>query len=197
MSPAHTRIRSALGALAELLAYPAPGPDPSAAALGRALRDAPDAARGALVRFAAWVERTPAAAREEAYSASFDLDPEAPPYVGHQLCGESGSRGAFLARLAQVYQAYGFRSGAELPDHLTEVLRFLAEADGQERDELLRDGALVAVDAMLDQMDRADPHRDLLVAAGEVLRADHGARAGDDRPAAGPAAGERRKEVRS
>jgi nitrate reductase delta subunit len=191
MSPAHTRIRSALGALAELLAYPGAGTGP---ALERALRDAPDAARPPLARFAAWVERTGAAAREEAYAASFDLDPRAPPYVGHQLCGESSVRGAFLARLAQVYAAYGFRPGAELPDHLSEVLRFLAVADGQERDELLREGAIVAVERMLEAIDRADPHRDLLLAAGVVLRADHGATSGAERPA--EARGPGRREVR-
>jgi nitrate reductase delta subunit len=179
MSPAHTKVRSALGAIAELLAYPGPGHD---AAAGRALRDAPEGARAPLARFAAWVERTPAPAREEAYSASFDLDPKAPPYVGHQLCGESAVRGAFLARLVQVYAAYGFRAGPELPDHLSEVLRFLAVADGQERDELLRDGALVAVEKMLEAMDRADPHRDLLVAARAVLSADAGAERPQDAP---------------
>lgn len=189
MSPAHTRVRSALGALGELLAYPGPGFE---AALSRARRDAPEAARAPLDRFAAWAGRTPAAAREEAYSASFDLDPKAPPYVGHQLCGESTVRGAFLARLVQVYAAYHFRSGAELPDHLSEVLRFLAEADGQERDELLRDGALVTVEKMLEAIDRRDPHRDLLAAAREVLRVDPGA----ERPADVPARREGRGEVR-
>jgi nitrate reductase delta subunit len=179
VSPAHTRLRSAQGALAELLAYPGAG---TAAALDRALRDAPEVARAPLSRFAAWHAATPAAAREEAYSASFDLDPKAPPYVGHQLCGESSVRGAFLARLAQVYATGGFRRGGELPDHLSEVLRFLAEADGLERDELLRDGALVALERMLDGIDRADPHRDLLLAARGVLAADPGA----ERPPAEP-----------
>jgi len=187
MSPARTRLRSALAALGELLAYPGPA---TGAALARALRDAPDGALPPLARFSAWVGDTSAAAREEAYSATFDLAPKAPPYVGHQLCGESALRGAFLARLAQVYALYGFRGGGELPDHLAEVLRFLAEADGQERDELLRDGALVAVERMLEAIDRADPHRDLLLAAGVVLRADPGA----ERPAAEPA--RRRVEVR-
>lgn len=177
MSPAHTKLRSSLGALGELLSYPGAG---TAAALARCVRDAPEAAQAPLARFAAFVASTPETAREEAYGASFDLDPKAPPYVGHQLCGESALRGAFLARLAQVYLAHGFRRGGELPDHLSEVLRFLGEADGQERDELLRDGALVAVEKMLDGIDRADPHRDLLLAARAVLRADPAA----ERPAA-------------
>lgn len=187
MSPAHTRIRGALGALAELLAYPGPSTD---AALARALRDAPEPARAALARFAAWHGRTPATAREEAYAASFDLDPKAPPYVGHQLCGESTARGGFLARLVQVYAAHGFRAGGELPDHLAEVLRFLSLADGRERDELLRDGALVTVARMLETIDPADPHRDLLVAAQAVMRADPGS----ERPAPEPP--RRREEVR-
>jgi nitrate reductase delta subunit len=175
MSPAHTRIRSALAALAELLAYPRPEPDATTQALARARRDAPEGAASPLARFATWVERTGATEREEAYSATFDLAPKAPPYVGHQLCGESTVRGAFLARLVQIHAAYGFRTAGELPDHLSEVLRFLAVADGQERDELLRDGAIVAVDKMLEAMDRSDPHRDLLVAAAAVLRVDPGA----------------------
>jgi nitrate reductase delta subunit len=192
MSPAHTRIRSALAALAELLAYPRPEPGATEAALARARRDAPAAAGAALARFAGFVERTGPAEREEAYSATFDLAPKAPPYVGHQLCGESTVRGAFLARLVQIHAAHGFRTEGELPDHLAEVLRFLAVADGQERDELLRDGARVAVERMLEQIDPGDPHRDLLVAAAAVLRVDPGAEAPEPEPAR--AAG--RREVR-
>jgi nitrate reductase delta subunit len=174
-------VRSALGALAELLAYPGPGLE---AALARALRDAPEGARAPLGRYAAWVAAVDEAAREEAYAATFDLDPKAPPYVGHQLCGESTVRGAFLARLVQVYGAHGFRPAGELPDHLSVVLRFLAAADGRERDELLRDGALVAVERMLEAMPRDDPHRDLLAAAREVLRVDREAIPDAERPAA-------------
>jgi nitrate reductase delta subunit len=177
-----TSARDALAALAELLVYPA---GPLELAVARALATAPRDARKPLDRFAAFALRSGTAC-EEAYTATFDLEPACAPYVGHHLCGESPARGIFLARLAEVYAGSGFRTGGELPDHLAEVLRFLSQVEGRERDELLHDGALPAVDRMLAALDRENPYHDVLAAVAAALRAEVGSSGAAERKEARP-----------
>jgi hypothetical protein len=52
------------------------------------------------------------------------------------------------------------------------VLRFLSQVEGRERDELLHDGALPAVDRMLAALDRENPYHDVLAAVAVALRAE-------------------------
>lgn len=140
-----------LDAFAELLGYPSADPAPVA----RRCRELV-AARSAgehLDRFVARAARARPHELEELYSSTFDLDPACAPYVGHHLCGEGPQRGVFMARLADVYRQDGFadeRTGGELPDHLTVVLRYLARVPaGQARRALLEDGLVPALDKML------------------------------------------------
>jgi nitrate reductase delta subunit len=106
---------------------------------------------------------------QELYSTTFDLDPACAPYVGHHLCGDSPRRGTFMARLADVYRQDGFAgAGAqgELPDHVAVVLRYLAAVPtGAERQALLEDGLVPALDRMLSApLDDDNPYRSLLAA---------------------------------
>lgn len=61
----------------------------------------------------------------ELYTITFDMQPVCYPYVGYQLFGESYKRGAFMAQLNDVYHAFGYSAGQELPDHLAVILHFL------------------------------------------------------------------------
>jgi nitrate reductase molybdenum cofactor assembly chaperone NarJ/NarW len=164
--------RRLCAALAELLSYPPPG---GVAELARAAAElGPWATDGAeaLARFRAHVEATPPDALQELYTTTFDLQPACAPYFGHQLLGEeSPLRGPLLARLSEIYARDGFSPREELPDHVAEVLRFLAAAPASpERDDLLRDGLLPALARMLETFqDRTNPYRDLLAAAQEAL----------------------------
>ncbi len=109
---------------------------------------------------------------QELYTRTFDLEPTCAPYFGHQLFGDdSGRRGALLAALAGIYRREGFAPRDELPDHVAEVLRFLAVArPGAARDELVRDGLLPALRTMIDALDdEANPYREVLVAARVLL----------------------------
>jgi nitrate reductase delta subunit len=164
------RQRSLFRALSELLAYPGAGAAETARA-ARALAEGTLAGRP-LSRFEAAVRRIPADRLREIYTATFDLEPACAPYVGHQIVGDSPLRGPFLARLVEVYAAAGFRAREELPDHLAEVLAFLAVAQpSAERDDLVRDGLAPAVERMLEGFqERENPYRDLLVAVQELLR---------------------------
>ena len=163
------RQRSLCEALSVLLSYPAA----DAAANARAARElaAGTLAAGPLSRFAA-AGRLAADDLQETYTSTFDLQPACAPYVGHQLLGDSPLRGPFLARLVEVYAASGFRAREELPDHLAEVLAYLAmAAPTAERDDLVRDGLLPALTRMLEGLqDRENPYRELLVAVQELLR---------------------------
>lgn len=171
-------VRLALGALAELLDYPVGDPRPP---LARALERVNARTARALDRFAAWALRTPAPEREEHYTATFDLSPDCPPHVGHHLCGEHPTRGAFLARLAGVYAAHGFAAAPdELPDHLSTVLRFVAAAHGRDRDALVDDGLVPAVAKMRAALrGRASPYRHLLAGLERLLEEERAVRLGE------------------
>lgn len=161
----------ALADFAEILSYPGPGADPAAAARRCLDRVADHEARALLARFLARAEQAGPHEMEELFTSTFDLRPASAPYVGHQLCGESPQRGAFLARLAEVYQEEGFRPEGELPDHLSVVLRFLATArPGPAREDLLTDGLVPALERMLAELaDPENPYRAVLAALRAAL----------------------------
>jgi nitrate reductase delta subunit len=166
------RRKQVLDAFAELLSYPARDPAPVA----RRCREL--AARREAVRhldgFVAHAERARPHEMEELYSSTFDLDPACAPYVGHHLCGESPQRGAFMARLADVYRQDGFAEGrpqGELPDHLAVVLRYLAAVpSGAARQALLVDGLVPALDRMLAaELEPGNVYRSVLAALREEV----------------------------
>lgn len=165
-----TRQRSLCQALSALLSYPAA--DAGASARAACELAAGTLAAGPVSRFAAAAGRLPAEALQEIYTSTFDLQPACAPYVGHHLLGDSPLRGPFLARLVEVYDSGGYRAREELPDHLAEVLAFLAVAPpSAERDDLVSDGLVPALARMLDCLqDRGNPYRELLVAVQELLR---------------------------
>jgi nitrate reductase delta subunit len=152
---AQTDQQRLLSTFAELLAYPAGDLAPLARRCHALLKGRDSAAR--LEAFAARAERARPHELEELYAATFDLDPTCAPYVGHHLCGDGPQRGLFLSRLAEVYRKDGFAVVApdgELPDHLTVVLRYLAAvAGGADRQALLEDGLVPALDRMVASLD--------------------------------------------
>ncbi len=156
--------RAALAEFAALFAYPR---GDGAERARRCLAVSPSEP---LRRFAQWLESADAGAVEEAYCAAFDLSAASAPYVGHQLCADPERRGLFLATLAGEYAREDFQPQAELPDHLSEVLRFLAVArDEEARGVLLREGLLPALDRIAAALE-GSPYRDLLEALREEAR---------------------------
>ncbi|MGE5644935.1 MAG: nitrate reductase molybdenum cofactor assembly chaperone [Acidobacteriota bacterium] len=135
------------GALADLLDYP--GPDlPARAAAFVAGADGP--AAQALAPFAEALHGFSQGEMEEIYTRTFDLQPETCLYIGHQLFGEDWRRSMFMARLKHRYGEHGFSCGAESPDFLPVVLRFLnAEPQGPETEELLQQCVIPAAARLL------------------------------------------------
>lgn len=126
---------------------------------------------------------------EEVYTATFDLQPVCYPYVGYQLFGESKQRALFLVKLQECYRNHGYIAGGELPDHLSEVLRFLATAqDATARQELVNDALLPALARMV-QGSEATEHP-----YGDVLRALQGFLSGASATAAAADCAGREKE---
>ena len=124
----------------------------------------------ALAKFAAWAGSASPGDVEEAYGAAFDLSPACAPYVGWQLCRDVERRGLFLAGLAGEYAREGFEPRGELPDHVSEVLRYLAVArDEAARDTLLREGLAPALERMALELE-GNPYRLLLDALREEVR---------------------------
>jgi nitrate reductase molybdenum cofactor assembly chaperone len=136
--------------LLELFAGMLEYPQPELAALARECeRMARASAAGALREFRMFVEATPPAGLEEAYTAAFDLSAESCPYAGYHLFGEGYQRSAFMQMLKARYRARGFAAGSELPDHLSALLRFAAACgEGEEREVILREAVLPALQRM-------------------------------------------------
>lgn len=165
------RRRRACAALSELLSYPREDLA-SVARRAAALAGWGTAEAAALSRFAADVEGHPPGDLEELYTSTFDVEPTCAPYVGVQLLGDGETlRGLLLAKLAELYAHEGYTPREELPDHVAEVLGFLAVATpGAARDDLVRDGLLPALEKMVDALEeRGNPYREVLAAARELL----------------------------
>jgi nitrate reductase molybdenum cofactor assembly chaperone NarJ/NarW len=128
-------------------------------------------------RFCGYVEGTPLAQVEELYTRTFDMQPVCYPYVGHQLFGESYKRSMFMAELNAGYRERGFSAGAELPDHIAVVLRFLASGvEGDFSQGLLNEGLIPALGKMEQAFGEssANPYADVIGALNHLLSAPAG-----------------------
>jgi nitrate reductase delta subunit len=116
-----------------------------------ALVSATDAEAAALLRhFLSFVEKTSLGDLQETYTAVFDLDADCHPYLGYHLFGEGYARSEFLLELKQRYRAGGFQANEnELPDRISEVLRFLSVCnDKSANEEILQEGVIPALDKL-------------------------------------------------
>jgi nitrate reductase molybdenum cofactor assembly chaperone len=123
---------------------------------------------GALLRLRVEVERLGIARLEEAYTAAFDMDPGCSLYVGHHLFGETQHRSLFMSRLAAIYRDAGFaEAGAELPDYLPTLLRFVDGAGVAEesRATLVDEAIAPAARAIAEALEQRDAPYALAVRA--------------------------------
>ncbi len=157
-------------ALANLLDYPGPDLlDRTGQAL--ACNSAPIEAR--LQAFHGRIEHLGIPRLQEIYVETFDLKAETSPYLGHHLFGEEIRRSLFMAELRGRYRELGIPNTTELPDHLANVLRFLAVLEaGQERAELIHDCLLPALHHMLRAMHPDNPYTFLLETILPALQQD-------------------------
>ncbi len=125
--PLDPRVKPLLEAYALALEYPVPG---RLEELWRLWIESPRGrAKSRLEHFLRAVEDLSQEAWEELYTRTLDLTPSTAPYVGYAVYGESYARGEFMALLNRAYQELGLDPKGELPDHLFNILRYLAQAE--------------------------------------------------------------------
>lgn len=123
----------------------------------------PDAAR-LLETFQHTERELGIAALQEAYTATFDLQPECTLNLGYHLFGEDQRRGVFLAKLKEFYKTASIDTGSELPDHLGHLLRYVAaRPESEESQAIVSDCLLPAVAKIAQGMKhKADPYQPVL-----------------------------------
>ena len=121
--------------------------------------------------FKVFVEESASARVEETFTATFELQPLCHPYVAWQLCGESQQRTLLLMKLNELYRQHDFPAGNDLPDHLSEILRFIGTCgDAQCHTELVVDAVIPTLNKMISNLEKEDhPYRSLLTALNNWL----------------------------
>lgn len=120
---------------------------------------------------------------EEIYTNTFDFRAEASLYVGHHLFGEHFKRSLLMARLKSWYEAKGFSDGAEMPDHISVVLRFIARnQDDPDTQEFITECLIPAVTRIIAGLEHsAGPYKAalqallLMLQSSQAVAATHGA----------------------
>jgi nitrate reductase delta subunit len=111
-------------------------------------------------------------AREELYTATFDVTPQCVPYASIHLFGEENfKRGEFMAALHSRYELLEFATAGELPDHVAVLLRYASMLGEAERRELLEFCLLGPLAKMIRMLAENHPYRFLLEAVDELLHA--------------------------
>lgn len=160
-----------LDLFAAALDYPRPDLPAKAAALAALLRDDDPEAAGDLADFGRRASDEPLARLEEVYIRTFDMNPGCPLYVGYHLYGETYKRGAMMSELQGAYARHGLATAAELPDHLCQILRWLArEGDDPRRLDLLRTHVVPAVQKVAQHhCGNAGPYSPVIRAAARAI----------------------------
>jgi len=107
---------------------------------------------------------------EEAFTRTFDINPDCALEIGWHLYGENYTRGTFLVEMRDRMRALGLVESAELPDHITHVLQVLARLEEDGARELTRGHLLPALDKMRGNLPAERPHAAALEAVELVVR---------------------------
>lgn len=106
---------------------------------------------------------------QELYINAFDFRPDCTPNLGYHLFGDDGRRGLFLAELKERMQNSGITLGAELPDHISLVLRYI-DAVEPDRAPVIEDCLRPAVTRMAEALDSSEnPYKHALRALLALL----------------------------
>lgn len=123
----------------------------------------------AMQRFMTWVAQQPLAALEEAFTQTFDLNPQCSLEVGWHLFGEEYDRGAFMAEVRGRLRDLGVEERTELPDHMTHVLPMMAAMPDDEASWFGAKMMLPALDLMIGALEKVkSPYIDVLRVVRDV-----------------------------
>ncbi|MBI2434106.1 MAG: hypothetical protein HYV26_14710 [Candidatus Hydrogenedentes bacterium] len=155
--------------LAGLLDYPQPGLEERVNACIARL-DAVDPEAAEHVRqFGGRIAGSTLAELEELYIKTFDLNPLCTLDLGWQLFGEDYNRGLFLVKIRQEMKRLGVAETAELPDHLTLVLKLLGRMEPDKAEDFATACVLPAVRKIRDGIVKDANYRPLIEAVVRVL----------------------------
>ena len=109
---------------------------------------------------------------QEAYTATFDLQPDCTLNLGYHLFGEDQRRGMFLAKLNEYYQKADIDTGSELPDHLCHLLRYVAaRPESEESRAIIAECMLPALGKIAQEIrEKTDPYQPVLQALLFLLK---------------------------
>ncbi|MCP4007868.1 MAG: hypothetical protein GY725_27105 [bacterium] len=107
---------------------------------------------------------------EEAFTRTFDINPDCALEIGWHLYGENYTRGSFLVEMREHMRTLELAESAELPDHITHVLQVLARLEEDGARELTRGHLLPALDKMRGNLPAERPHATALEAVEFVAR---------------------------
>ena len=158
-----------LDGLAALIGYPEADLGPRVRVCLTGLAAISPAAATDLASFGDAIAGMPLARLQEHYTESFDLTPTCALDVGWHLFGDAHKRGAFMAAMREDLRRAEVPETAELPDHLSHVLRLLGR-EAPPRAAALAGTIAPVIDRVHGALARRDsPYRHLLSALAAVV----------------------------
>ncbi len=169
---------------AGILDYPGPEISAQAHDLAARLAASSPGAAPTFEKFESGLQGMSLGELQELYTSTFDMRPDRTTNLGCHLFGEDVRRNLFMAQLKERMEAREIPIGHELPDHLSLVLRLLAEEKSEdEARTLIADCLVPAVTRILSTFEEgvgSNPYAQALQAllasldADSVLRASSG-----------------------
>jgi len=153
----------ALGTISRLLRYPDNHYVQLAELLYVVVQSELPVAAKSVSQFGQFVEGCDPHALEEAYTHTFDVNPDCALEVGWHLFGEDYMRGQFLVRMRRELAKYEIPELSELPDHLTHVLAVIAAMPAEEASRFIHACVFPALAKIQTTLDKhASPYRHLI-----------------------------------
>lgn len=107
---------------------------------------------------------------EELYTRTFDIQGRACLDIGYLLFGEDYKRGEFLVTIQRLAKEHEVKTGVELPDHITNILRLLSKMNEGSRRELCEKVLMPALEKLLNNFSKQITGEDLYVSQLLALR---------------------------
>lgn len=165
-----SHVPKVMNAFSRLLSYPDQHTAQAAELLYIVLRGELDDAARELSQFGAFLEQHEPWQVEEAFTATFDVNPACALEVGWHLFGEEYARGMFLVRMREELRKYDLSESVELPDHISHVLTVVASMPEDEAAKFVRACVQPAVEKMHDALsDTGTPYRHVISCLATVI----------------------------
>lgn len=107
-------------------------------------------------KFVSYVESQSFDEVEETYVKTFDVQAVCPMYVGWALFGEDYKRGQFMAQIKSLQNQHDIDAGAELPDHLPNIIPLLTKLDYSDACEIVEAFVLPALEKMSQSFENSE-----------------------------------------